>query len=100
MAEIKHGGARSGAGRKRNTVNKATAKAREKAEASGILPLDFMLEIMRDTQADRSERLDMAKAAAPYIHAKLSSIEAKVDAHVEGLVGVEWRIVDPVASGA
>ena len=70
------GGARQGAGRRPGAINKATAKAREAAEASGIMPLDFMLSIMRDETAERSERLDMAKAAAPYVHAKLSSIEA------------------------
>lgn len=87
MAEKTHGGARSGAGRKPGTINKATKKAIEKAEAGGIMPLDFMLEIMRDETAAREERLDMAKAAAPYVHAKLASIEAKVDvAGVEDLL--------------
>jgi hypothetical protein len=70
------GGHREGAGRKPGSVNVATAKAREAAEAGGEMPLDFMLRIMRDEAAERSERLDMAKAAAPYVHAKLSSIEA------------------------
>jgi hypothetical protein len=31
---------------------------------------------MRDELAPMAERMDMAKAAAPYVHAKLSSIEA------------------------
>lgn len=95
MAEAKsnRGGPRPGAGRKPGAINKATAKAREKAEAGGIMPLDFMLEIMRDPEADRSERLDMAKAAAPYIHAKLASVEANITggmehAHVIELIGV------------
>lgn len=82
MATTKHGGPRAGAGRKPGALNKATAKAREAAEAGGIMPLDFMLAVMRDERAERSERLDMAKAAAPYVHAKLSSIEATVDADV------------------
>lgn len=73
--EIKRGGARKGAGRKPGAINKATAKALAKAEEGGILPLDFMLQVMRDEAAERSERLDMAKAAAPYVHAKLASIE-------------------------
>lgn len=68
------GGPRSGAGRKPGAINKATAAAREYAEATGIMPLEFMLQIMRDPGADRTERLDMAKAAAPYVHAKLSSV--------------------------
>ncbi len=84
MSETKsnRGGSRPGAGRKPGSINQATAKAREKAEAGGIMPLDFMLEVMRDVNAKREERLDMAKAAAPYVHAKLSSVEAKLD--IEG----------------
>lgn len=78
MADDKsnRGGARPGAGRKPGAINKATKAAREKAEAEGILPLDFMLSRMRDEGAPMADRMDMAKAAAPFIHAKLSSIEA------------------------
>jgi hypothetical protein len=42
---------------------------------SGQTPLEYMLERMRDTSADYSERNDMAKAAAPYVHPKLAAIE-------------------------
>lgn len=76
------GGARPGAGRKPGAINKATAKAREAAEAGGVMPLDFMLQRMRDEEAPMAERMDMAKAAAPYVHAKLTSIEANVNADV------------------
>jgi len=76
MVETTHGGARPGAGRKPGSIRKATAEAQAKAAATGILPLDFMLSRMRDELAPMAERMDMAKAAAPYVHAKLSSIEA------------------------
>lgn len=82
------GGARTGAGR---PVGSATAKTRAIAESAakeGITPLEFMLQVMRDTKAERSERLDMAKAAAPYIHPRLST----VDATIEG--GLRIEIVD------
>lgn len=72
----KHGGARPGAGRKPGSIRKATAAAQAKAAETGILPLDFMLDRMRDEGAPIADRMDMAKAAAPYIHAKLSSVEA------------------------
>lgn len=100
MDQKKHGGARSGAGRKPGAINKATAAAREKAEAEGIMPLSFMLNRMRDETAPMAERMDMAKAAAPYVHAKLSTVEATIDARVDGVVAVEWRVVDPVPGGA
>lgn len=76
------GGARPNAGRPKGAINKATQKAREMAEAGGIMPLEFMLQVMRDETADRAERLDMAKAAAPYVHPRLSSVEAKVEGDV------------------
>jgi hypothetical protein len=57
--------------------NRATAEARVAAEATGILPLDYMLTVMRDPNADAKRRDAMAMAAAPYLHPKLSAVEAK-----------------------
>ena len=42
---------------------------------NGRLPLDYLLGIMRDQDQDARWRLDAAKAAAPYCHARLSSTE-------------------------
>jgi hypothetical protein len=69
------GGKREGAGRKRGSVSRIDADARQKALAGGIMPLDYLLSIMRDENEDKRERLDAAKAAAPYCHARLSSTE-------------------------
>lgn len=68
------GGARSGAGRKPNAPNKATKERQERIAASGITPLDYMLQVMRDGKADKARRDDMAKAAAPYVHPKFSTV--------------------------
>jgi hypothetical protein len=68
------GGARANAGRKRNTPNKATAAREARIAASGVTPLDYMLQVMRDTTADKTRRDDMAKSAAPYVHPKFSAI--------------------------
>jgi hypothetical protein len=46
------GGARPGSGRKKGAANKATAEARKAALASGISPLNHMLSVMRDENAD------------------------------------------------
>lgn len=90
------GGQRIGAGRKPGAINRATAAAREKAEATGITPLEFMLQVMRDEGAERSERLDMAKAAAPYIHARLSTVESNVTANLTASVNeIRRTVVDP-----
>jgi hypothetical protein len=69
------GGRREGAGRKPGSVSKLDAEARKKAAEGGMMPLDFLLGIMRDDEQDARSRLDAAKAAAPYCHARLSSTE-------------------------
>jgi hypothetical protein len=63
-------------GRQKGVRNRATAEARAAAEATGVLPLDYMLSVMRNTNADPKRRDAMAMAAAPYLHPKLSSVEA------------------------
>jgi hypothetical protein len=70
-----HGGARPGAGRKKNGVNRVTEEALAAAEAGGEMPLAFLLRIMRDEGAEEAKRIDCAKAAAPYVHAKLNAID-------------------------
>lgn len=65
-----YGGARKGAGRKKGVVNKVTAQAKREALKSGITPLQYMLNVMRNPRADTKRRDDMAKAAAPFVHAK------------------------------
>ena len=72
------GGAVPGAGRKKGVPNKKNQELLEKVASEGITPLQYMLNIMRDTTAEPLVRSDMAKAAAPYIHPKLSSVDAKV----------------------
>ena len=74
-----HGGSRDGAGRKKGAATKLNEKAREQALDGGITPLQFMLERLRDTSADYTDRMDAAKAAAPYVHAKLASVEVTGD---------------------
>jgi hypothetical protein len=39
------------------------------------MPLDYMLRVMNDKTADHDRRADMAKAAAPYCHSRLSAVE-------------------------
>lgn len=70
-----HGGARKGAGRKPGQSTKMNQEARKKALEGGISPLDYMLAQMRDEQNPRELRMDAAKAAAPYVHARLAAVE-------------------------
>ena len=62
-------------GRPAGSKNKASA-AREKAiRKSGLTPLDYMLKLLRNGKLDQDTRLEAAKAAAPYVHPKLNSVE-------------------------
>jgi hypothetical protein len=83
-----HGGARPGSGRKPGSANTKTREIADRAANDGLTPLEFMLEIMRDTSAESGVRFEAAKAAAPYIHPRLSAM----DARVEG--GLRIEIVD------
>lgn len=69
------GGNRPGSGRKRGVPNKASAERQRRVAATGLTPLDYMLKVMRDEKAESSRRDDMAKAAAPYVHPKLASMQ-------------------------
>ena len=98
ISEKINGGARPGAGRKKGSPNKKTAAVQKAVAESGITPLEFMLNVMRqeispegangaEQIAFHSLRFEAAKAAAPYVHAKLSSVEvnATIAQHEAGL---------------
>ena len=57
-------------GRQKGTINKLTAEYMAGLLEGGQTPLEFMLHVMRDEKEDKGRRCDMAKAAAPYIHAR------------------------------
>lgn len=71
------GGKREGAGRKPGAINKATQEEREAIKASGLTPLQYLLQVMRDESVGQHERVDAAHKAAPYVHAKLASVDVK-----------------------
>lgn len=65
-------------GRKKGVKNKRTIAKRDELARmidKGISPLEYMLDVMRDPAREEKDRLDAAKAAAPYIHPRLTSIE-------------------------
>ena len=61
-------------GRKRGTPNKTTAAQRLAAIESGLPPLDFLLSVMREDRNPIELRIEAAKAAAPFVHARLSAV--------------------------
>ena len=62
-------------GRAKGSPNKVTAAKAVAIAASGLTPLDFMLAVLRDEARDHVERMDAAKSAAPYVHARLAAVE-------------------------
>ena len=70
-----HGGYRPGAGRPPGALNKRTQDTVAQIEESGLTPLDYLLSVMRDTGKPDNERIDAAKAAAPFVHARLTVTE-------------------------
>jgi hypothetical protein len=61
-------------------MNKVSAEIRAAAVTAATssgeeLPLQYMLRIMNDPQADPQRRDYMAKAAAAYVHPRLNSTE-------------------------
>lgn len=103
------GGARPGAGRPKGSVQKITAKAREEAEQSGLLPHAWLLAVARgepvphkrwkitydksgnetrrqlvteEFYADFPMRIDAAKAAAPYYSPRLATQTVTIDGNL------------------
>jgi hypothetical protein len=69
------GGSRPGAGRPKGAATRKTREIADQAASEGVTPLEFMLGIMRDEAKPFPDRMDMAKAAAPYVHPKLAAVE-------------------------
>lgn len=78
------GGKREGAGRPKGVPNKATAAREAAIAASGLTPLEFMLEALRDETREFAERMDAAKSAAPYCHPKRIPVDG--EGEEQGLV--------------
>ena len=81
------GGARIGAGRPAGRLSpeergkRLQKQIRERvAMSEGSTPLDFLLDVMQNKDQKITLRMQAAVAAAPYVHAKLSSVEVKGDA--------------------
>ena len=88
---MSHGGARTGAGRPKGGANKFNDEARAKAAEGGISPLDYLLGLLRDDTQSKELRIDVAKAAAPYLHARLAAVEHSSDDDHPFKLVVEWQ---------
>ena len=64
-------------GRKKGVPNKANAKREAEIAKSGKTPLQFLIDRMRNAKAAMTERIECAKAAAPYVHPRLQATEIR-----------------------
>ena len=89
-----HGGARPGAGRKKGSINKATADIREAAKQFTDDALMVLSEIMRSSESDAA-RVAAANSILDRGHGKpRQSVEVEADVNAK-VSAVEWRIIDP-----
>lgn len=106
------GGARPGAGRPKGRTNSVTAKAREAAAESGLLPHEWLLKVSRgepieqkrwkvvydkqgnekgreliteEVYADFPTRIDAAKAASPYYAPRLAVQNVSINANSDAV---------------
>ena len=82
-------------GRPKGSRNKRTRALVEAAQNGGEMPLDYMLGVMRDPKAPARRRDEMAKAAAPYLHSKLASVEQPGWQDKPPITGLEIVFVKP-----
>lgn len=73
------GSPRPNAGRPKGRKNNKTLEQVQAVTASGLSPLEYLLSVMRDPNADEGKRIDAAKAAAPYVHARLQPVDGDGD---------------------
>ena len=99
-------------GRKKGSRNKKTLRLMEEARAAvrgeGEMPVEFMLKVMRSKKGryTQAERMDAAKAVAPYMHPRLSSVDQRVQMDSEDPlakllreIGEEGRRIDDKPAG-
>ena len=77
------GGRREGAGRPKGTRDKPIYDPG--GEQGKLMPLGYMLELLRDEDAPKQARMQAAKDAAPYCHARLQATQLDIegDVHIE-----------------
>ena len=75
------------------TVESPPANALATTGPTNETPLEYMLRVMRDPNEDDDRRDAMAKAALPYMHARLSSVDGQVSDNEGGTITFTWQPV-------
>jgi len=85
-----YGGKRPGAGRPRGSRNRRTRETVAAVE-QGLTPLAYLTSVYRDESLETHIRIEAAKAAAPYVHAKLSQIDVQASADLRQLTDQQLK---------
>src|SRR3954452_8660331 len=90
------GGQRPGAGRPKRSMQPRRDRMMAALASGRLSPLDYMLAVMNDPDADPARRDRMAIAAAPYVHVRAADAKPgkKEEAEQAALTaerGTEWE---------
>ena len=72
------GGYRPGSGRKKGGFAKRSQENIELAKSLGLNPVEFLLSVMNDPDKPLKDRIECAKAVAPYVAPRLAAVESRV----------------------
>ena len=98
------GGKRAGAGRKKGSGTRRTRKTNQiaaQAAGAGVLPLQVMLEAMRECYEarDLANAAKLARDAAPYVHPRLTSVKVGGDPENDTPIAIEFLPLPARADG-
>lgn len=86
---------KAGPGRPKGSRNKIAGKELKEIIAGGETPLEFLIRTMQDDEKDYGVRLDAAKAAAPFAHPKLASIDVNGTLNSTVVIRHDWKGKQP-----
>lgn len=66
-------------GRIKGTPNRKTAEQAALIAETGATPLEYLVSVFRNGEVAMAQRVEAAKAAAPYVHPRLSAVDMTVD---------------------
>jgi hypothetical protein len=80
-------------GRPKGARNKKPPGLEAAIAESGLTPLEFMLQVMRDENMPFPQRIQAANAVAPYVHPRLANSEVKMTGEL--VHHVNWTVTKP-----
>ena len=101
----KAGGARVGAGRPSGSANRKSAEILSEALKQGTTPVEYMLSVMRNENADAKDRAWAAEKAAPYVHPRPAPVANRIEidlpdtSTIDGIKSAMAAVTNAVSSG-